>query len=140
MGIAAGSQPVIGYNYGAGEYKRVRELFSRKMQMRKLGIKKSIILATACCLLFGTVVIAALPKKATVQHTTAGEFTSYSDIAIAEQIALDAQPAQFFDMIHLERAQKKTSIDGIEVRYYSHSYKCVPLDYDLTEDDIRRQK
>lgn len=140
MGIAAGSQPVIGYNYGAREYKRVRELFSRKMQMRKLGIKKSIILATACCLLFGTVVIAALPKKATVQHTTAGEFTSYSDIAIAEQIALDAQPAQFFDMIHLERAQKKTSIDGIEVRYYSHSYKCVPLDYDLTEDDIRRQK
>ena len=28
IGIAAGSQPVIGYNYGAGEYKRVRELFS----------------------------------------------------------------------------------------------------------------
>ena len=165
----------------------------RKMQMRKLGIKKSIILATACCLLFGTVVIAAVPKKATVQHITAGEFTSYSDIAIAEkkagidikspesfsngyefkwasiiysedldenkesirkyegisieyakneaeQIALDAQPAQFFDMIHLERAQKKTSIDGIEVRYYSHSYKCVPLDYELTEEDIRRQK
>ena len=27
IGIAAGSQPVIGYNYGAGEYKRVRELF-----------------------------------------------------------------------------------------------------------------
>ncbi len=57
----------------------------RKMQMRKLGIKKSIILATACCLLFGTVVIAAVPKKATVQHTTAGEFTSYSDIAIQKR-------------------------------------------------------
>ena len=27
IGIAAGSQPIIGYNYGAGEYKRVRELF-----------------------------------------------------------------------------------------------------------------
>ena len=27
IGIAAGSQPVIGYNYGAGEYKRVREIF-----------------------------------------------------------------------------------------------------------------
>lgn len=27
IGIAAGSQPIIGYNYGAGEYKRVKELF-----------------------------------------------------------------------------------------------------------------
>lgn len=27
IGIAAGSQPIIGYNYGAGEYKRVRRLF-----------------------------------------------------------------------------------------------------------------
>lgn len=28
IGIAAGSQPIIGYNYGAGEYKRVKQLFS----------------------------------------------------------------------------------------------------------------
>ncbi|MCR4955955.1 MAG: MATE family efflux transporter [Lachnospiraceae bacterium] len=28
IGIAAGSQPIIGYNYGAGEYKRVRQLFT----------------------------------------------------------------------------------------------------------------
>ena len=27
IGIAAGSQPIIGYNYGAGEYKRVKQLF-----------------------------------------------------------------------------------------------------------------
>ena len=27
IGIAAGSQPIIGYNYGAGEYRRVKELF-----------------------------------------------------------------------------------------------------------------
>ncbi|WP_024865759.1 MATE family efflux transporter [Butyrivibrio sp. FCS014] len=27
IGIAAGSQPVIGYNYGAGEYRRVRQIF-----------------------------------------------------------------------------------------------------------------
>lgn len=27
IGIAAGSQPVVGYNYGAGEYKRVKSLF-----------------------------------------------------------------------------------------------------------------
>ncbi len=28
IGIAAGSQPIIGYNYGAGEYRRVKELFA----------------------------------------------------------------------------------------------------------------
>ncbi len=27
IGIAAGSQPIVGYNYGAGEYRRVKELF-----------------------------------------------------------------------------------------------------------------
>ncbi len=28
IGIAAGSQPVVGYNYGAGEYRRVKSLFT----------------------------------------------------------------------------------------------------------------
>ena len=28
IGIAAGSQPVVGYNYGAGEYRRVKTLFT----------------------------------------------------------------------------------------------------------------
>ncbi|WP_029230776.1 MATE family efflux transporter [Butyrivibrio sp. VCB2006] len=28
IGIAAGSQPIVGYNYGAGEYRRVKELFT----------------------------------------------------------------------------------------------------------------
>ncbi len=28
IGIAAGSQPVVGYNYGAGEYRRVKALFT----------------------------------------------------------------------------------------------------------------
>lgn len=28
IGIAAGSQPIVGYNYGAGQYKRVKELFT----------------------------------------------------------------------------------------------------------------
>ncbi len=28
IGIAAGSQPIVGYNYGAGQYRRVKELFT----------------------------------------------------------------------------------------------------------------
>ncbi|WP_035766274.1 MATE family efflux transporter [Butyrivibrio sp. NC2002] len=28
IGIAAGAQPIVGYNYGAGEYRRVKELFT----------------------------------------------------------------------------------------------------------------
>ncbi|MCR5649640.1 MAG: hypothetical protein K6F86_00485 [Lachnospiraceae bacterium] len=55
-------------------------------------------------------------------------------------ITLDAQPAQFFDMVFLDKPQNKTSIDGIDVRYYSHAYKGVPTDYVLTEEDIRREK
>lgn len=31
VGIAAGSQPIVGYNYGAGLYKRVRQLFQTMM-------------------------------------------------------------------------------------------------------------
>lgn len=29
VGIAAGSQPIVGYNYGAGHFKRVREIFRK---------------------------------------------------------------------------------------------------------------
>ncbi len=58
----------------------------------------------------------------------------------ADLITLDAQPAQFFDMIFLDKPQDKTSIDGIDVRYYSHSYKGVPTDYVPTDEDIQREK
>lgn len=49
IGIAAGAQPIVGYNYGAGKYKRVREL-----------LKLIIVWTVAACLVC-TVLFEALP-------------------------------------------------------------------------------
>ena len=45
IGIAAGAQPIVGYNYGAEKYDRVRALL-------KLIIKTSIIVCLICTFLF----------------------------------------------------------------------------------------
>ena len=33
IGIAAGAQPIVGYNYGAGQYDRVRELLKLMLKV-----------------------------------------------------------------------------------------------------------
>lgn len=48
IGIAAGAQPIVGYNYGAGKYKRVRELL-------KLIIGWTAAVCLVCTVLFETV-------------------------------------------------------------------------------------
>ncbi len=48
IGIAAGAQPIVGYNYGAENYGRVRELL-------KLMIKWTVIVGLACIVLFEAV-------------------------------------------------------------------------------------
>lgn len=48
IGIAAGAQPIVGYNYGAGKYKRVKELL-------KLIITWTIIVCLVCTVLFEAV-------------------------------------------------------------------------------------
>lgn len=45
IGIAAGAQPIVGYNYGAKKYTRVRELL-------KLMIKWTVIVCLLCTVLF----------------------------------------------------------------------------------------
>ena len=45
IGIAAGAQPIVGYNYGAGNYSRVRELL-------KSVIKWTAIVGIVCMFLF----------------------------------------------------------------------------------------
>lgn len=45
IGIAAGAQPIVGYNYGAGKYKRVRELL-------KLMIGWTVMVCLICTILF----------------------------------------------------------------------------------------
>lgn len=45
IGIAAGAQPIVGYNYGAKKYTRVRELL-------KLMIKWTVIVCLICTVLF----------------------------------------------------------------------------------------
>lgn len=47
IGIAAGAQPIVGYNYGAKKYARVRELL-------KLMIKCTVIVCLICTVLFET--------------------------------------------------------------------------------------
>ena len=48
IGIAAGAQPIVGYNYGAGQYGRVRELL-------KLMVKWTAVICLACTVLFESV-------------------------------------------------------------------------------------
>ena len=48
IGIAAGAQPIVGYNYGAENYGRVRELL-------KLMIKWTVIVGLVCMVLFEAV-------------------------------------------------------------------------------------
>ena len=48
IGIAAGAQPIVGYNYGAQNYSRVRELL-------KLMLKWTIIVGIVCTVLFEAV-------------------------------------------------------------------------------------
>ena len=45
IGIAAGAQPIVGYNYGAGKYERVKELL-------KLIITWTVIVCLVCTVLF----------------------------------------------------------------------------------------
>lgn len=45
IGLAAGAQPIVGYNYGAKKYARVRELL-------KLMIKGTVIVCLICTVLF----------------------------------------------------------------------------------------
>lgn len=45
IGIAAGSQPIVGYNYGAGKYDRVKETLKRVLTL-------SVVVGTIGFLLF----------------------------------------------------------------------------------------
>lgn len=51
VGIAAGSQPIIGFNYGAGKYGRVKEIF------------KTMIMAEACVGIIATICFEAFPQQ-----------------------------------------------------------------------------
>lgn len=44
IGIAAGSQPIIGYNYGAGHYHRVKEIYRTMMKAEVLVGAVSLLL------------------------------------------------------------------------------------------------
>lgn len=60
----------------------------KENKMRRTGVKKTFIIAAACCLLFSTVVIASTGIiKYSVAHSTSGEYTDYEDIAKAEDRA-----------------------------------------------------
>ena len=45
IGIAAGAQPIVGYNYGAGNYSRVQQLL-------KLIVKWTVIVCVVCTVVF----------------------------------------------------------------------------------------
>jgi putative MATE family efflux protein len=51
VGIAAGSQPIVGFNYGAGKLKRVKELY------------RNIVLSVLCVGIVATVLVECIPTQ-----------------------------------------------------------------------------
>lgn len=174
--------------------KIMAENAGKENKMRRTGVKKTFIIAAACCLLFSTVVIASTGIiKYSVAHSTSGEYTDYEDIAKAEdragikikapenfsngytfkeagvvesedrgendevinkfkeimvaytkegedKVAVYTMPEQHFMITSPDTADNSTTIDGIEVYYYTDTYKWVRPDYELTDEDKRRQE
>ena len=48
VGLAVGAQPILGYNYGAGKYDRVKDTL-------KTTLKVSLIISTVAFILFQTI-------------------------------------------------------------------------------------
>lgn len=69
IGIAAGAQPIVGYNYGAGKYGRVKELL-------KLIIGWTVIVCLVCTVLFE-----AIPQVFIRMFGTDGEL--YTQFAVS---------------------------------------------------------
>lgn len=67
-GIGTGAQPIVGYNYGSGDYKRVRKTFS-------LAVKMS----TAFAILF-FIIFHLFPKQLTAMFGSQGEL--YAEFSI----------------------------------------------------------
>lgn len=66
-GIGTGSQPIVGYNYGRGDFKRVKETFS-------LAVKMATLVAVICFIVFQ-----AFPYQLTALFGEQGElYTSFS--------------------------------------------------------------
>ena len=68
VGIAAGAQPIVGYNYGAGLTNRVKEIF------------KKMILAELCVGLVSTVLFECFPLQIT--HIFGNEDGLYNEFAV----------------------------------------------------------
>ena len=67
-GIGTGAQPIVGYNYGSGDYKRVRETFS-------LAIKVSTLFAIIYFVIFHL-----FPRQLTAMFGSQGEL--YEEFSI----------------------------------------------------------
>ncbi len=89
IGIAAGSQPIVGYNYGAGKYRRVKELF------------KTIIKAEAIVGLVSMILFEAFPLQIT--SIFGSEDGLYNEFAVLSF-------RLFLSMIILTCIQKATSV------------------------------
>lgn len=69
-GFIQGMRPLIGYNYGAGEKKRVRELFYW------------VLLMSGCIMAFGTVLCLSIPGKLIGLFTENPETIRYGETAL----------------------------------------------------------
>ncbi len=66
-GIGTGAQPIVGYNYGRGDFKRVKKTFS-------IAVKAATIVAVICFIVFQ-----AFPKQLTAMFGDQGElYTQFS--------------------------------------------------------------
>src|SRR5690554_6647895 len=85
MGLNQGTQPIIGYNYGAGNYKRVRETL-------KYSIKVATIVTFA-----GALIGIFLPKVFAKAFTTDNDLVNITERGI--RIAVSALPLVGFQIV-----------------------------------------
>lgn len=60
-GIVQGMRPLVGYNYGAGEHKRVEQIY------------RTVLIMTAGIMLIGTVICLTIPDKLISMFSTNAE-------------------------------------------------------------------
>ncbi len=71
IGIAAGSLPVVGYNMGAGLYKRV------------IGMMKRLLIAEASVGVVALIIFESFPKQLIGLFGAANESTYYTEFAVS---------------------------------------------------------
>lgn len=93
IGIAQGMQPIVGFNYGAGHHKRIRET------LRLVIMTSTCITSTGflCCMLFPDMIVRGFTNDSELVNITANglQRTMLAFLVVGSQISI----SQFFQSI-----------------------------------------